>query len=995
MDDLLKEFLAETCEALDVLDTEVVELEQRPDDPALLGSIFRVMHTIKGTCGFLGLPRLESVAHAAEDVLGKVRDGELTLSGEAVSLVLRALDQIKVLVGELDATGAEPEGRDTALIEALHALANGKMAATETPAAEPRKAARPGSLFDRVGGASGLDTASELACTEFLAQAKNAEWFEADMLRVQLGLSTELGPAAQNGNVTGLHELIDGLIESGWSLEDFETLKAAFDKALASLAVDSEDIADLMTFLQPSTAEAVSAEAHAEAPAEIEATTAMAPTAPAGEAKSGKTNGEATAPAASNQTQTLRVNISVLEDLMTMVSELVLTRNQLMQILRGYGDSPFAAPLQRLNQVTGDLQESVMMTRMQPIGNAWGKLPRLVRDLSHELHKKIDLVMIGADTELDRQILESIRDPLTHMVRNSADHGIETVAERLAAGKPEIGKIELSARHEGGHIVVQISDDGRGLPTARIREKAIASGVATEAQMDGMSEQQIQQFIFRAGLSTASAVTNVSGRGVGMDVVRSNIEKIGGVIEFHSEADVGSRFLIKIPLTLAIVSALVVECAGERFAMPQSSVVELVRISRTSSQRVEEIDGQPVYRLRDKLLPLVSLREILDLPEPESGKPVAENGTKAGDGTYFVVSQVGNFVFGIIVDRIFDTEEIVVKPVSRTMRHIQCFSGNTILGDGQVIMILDPNGLAGSIAGSPLVEAAAPTTSREQLHKARDMVSMLVFEVGNEGPKAVPLSLVARLEEADLSKAEAAGERTVLQYRGGLMPLINFEGNPAPRKGKKQILVFVDGKRMLGLVVDKVLDIVEATLNLQLAAGTRSGLLGSAVIAGHSTDVIDTVHYLRQCDSEWFEIETEKPYGEESDCNILLVEDSAFFRNLLKPMLKLAGYHVTVAEHGEAALEICRESQPFDIIVSDIEMPGLSGFDLAHELRQTDAYRNVPLIALSSHASPKDMERARDHGFDEYVTKLDPKALLGMLSKVLSSTTDIRTEEAA
>ncbi|MFZ3033103.1 MAG: chemotaxis protein CheW [Parvibaculum sp.] len=978
MDDLLKEFLAETCEALDVLDTEIVELEQRPDDPALLGSIFRVMHTIKGTCGFLGLPRLESVAHAAEDVLGKVRDGELTLSGDAVSLVLRALDQIKVMVGELDATGAEPEGSDTALIEELHVLASGKMAATETPAAEIKKEARPGSLFDRVGGASGLDTASELACAEFLAQAKNAEWFEADMLRVQLGLSTELGPAAQKGDVTSLHELIDGLIESGWSLEDFETLKSAFGKALASLAVEAEDIGELMCFLQPSMSRA-------------------APAAPVEDAAPAKAKDETAAPAAqaaSNQTQTLRVNISVLEDLMTMVSELVLTRNQLLQILRGYGDSPFAAPLQRLNQVTGDLQESVMMTRMQPIGNAWGKLPRLVRDLSHELHKKIDLVMIGADTELDRQILESIRDPLTHMVRNSADHGIETVAERLAAGKPEMGKIELSARHEGGHIVVQISDDGRGLPTARIREKAIASGVATEAQLDGMSEQQIQQFIFRAGLSTASAVTNVSGRGVGMDVVRSNIEKIGGVIEFHSEAGVGSRFLIKIPLTLAIVSALVVECAGERFAMPQSSVVELVRISRTSSQRVEEIDGQPVYRLRDKLLPLVSLREILDLPEPESGKLLAENGTKAGDGTYFVVSQVGNFVFGIIVDRIFDTEEIVVKPVSRTMRHIQCFSGNTILGDGQVIMILDPNGLAGSIAGSPLVEAAAPTVSREQLHKARDMVSMLVFEVGNEGPKAVPLSLVARLEEADLSKAEAAGERTVLQYRGGLMPLINFEGNPAPRAGKKQILVFVDGKRMLGLVVDKVLDIVEATLNLQLAAGNRPGLLGSAVIAGHSTDVIDTVHYLRQCDSEWFEVETEKPYGEESDCNILLVEDSAFFRNLLKPMLKLAGYHVTVAEHGEAALEICRESPRFDIIVSDIEMPGLSGFELAHELRGSDAYKNVPLIALSSHASPKDMERARDHGFDEYVTKLDPKALLGMLSKVLSSP-DTRSEEAA
>jgi two-component system chemotaxis sensor kinase CheA len=309
-------------------------------------------------------------------------------------------------------------------------------------------------------------------------------------------------------------------------------------------------------------------------------------------------------------------------------------------------------------------------------------------------------------------------------------------------------------------------------------------------------------------------------------------------------------------------------------------------------------------------------------------------------------------------------------------------------------MILDPNGLAGSISGSSLVETAAPPIAEDQMHKSRDMVSMLVFEISGEGPKAVPLSLVARLEEADLSKTEAAGARTVMQYRGGLMPLIDFEGRPAPREGKKQILVFVDGKRMLGLVVDKVIDIVEAVLNLQLSGGNRPGLLGSAVIAGRSTDVIDTVHYLRQCDDEWFEIETEKPYGEEGDCNLLLVEDSAFFRNLLQPMLKLAGYHVTVAEHGEAALEICRNNRPFDVVVSDIEMPGLSGFELAHELRNSEAYRDVPLIALSSHASPKDMERARAHGFNEYMTKLDPKALLGMLTKVLSST-EIRAEEAA
>lgn len=971
MDDLLKEFLAETGEALDLLDSELVELEQRPDDPALLGSIFRVMHTIKGTCGFLGLPRLEAVAHAAEDVLGRVRDGTLTLSQDAVSLVLRALDRIKLLVAELGSSGGEPEGNDADLIESLSRLANSPASQSSEPApatAEKMHDAKPaGKLFDRVGGASAIDAACEMACIDFLSQTKLPGGVDSDMLRVQAALTGGLSAAAQGVAGVDIHQVVDCLVENGWADEDLAILKDGLRKALSSFSVGDADITQLLAFICPTQ---VPHPQTAAAPVPLHVEDKPDPKA---EELAAANHG------AASQTQTLRVNISVLEDLMTMVSELVLTRNQLLQILRGYGDSPFAAPLQRLNQVTGDLQESVMMTRMQPIGNAWGKLPRLVRDLSQELNKKIELVMVGAETELDRQILESIRDPLTHMVRNSADHGIETVSERLAAGKPECGTIRLSARHEGGHIVVQISDDGRGLPTARIREKVIASGLATEAQLDAMSEQQIQQFIFRAGLSTASAVTNVSGRGVGMDVVRSNIERIGGVIEFHSEAGVGSRFLIKIPLTLAIVSALIVECAGERFAMPQSSVVELVRISRSSSQSVEEINGRPVYRLRDKLLPLVSLREILDLPSPSGGK------IETGDGTYFVVSQVGNFVFGIVVDHIFDTEEIVVKPVSRTMRHIPCFSGTTILGDGQVIMILDPNGLAGSIAGSPHVEAAAPSVVADHQLRARDAVPMLVFQAGVGGPKAVPLSLIARLEEADLATAEQAGDRTVLQYRGGLMPLIDFDGQPSPRVGKRQILVFVDGGRMLGLVVDKVLDIVEATLNLQLAAGTHPGLLGSAVIAGHSTDVIDTVHYLRRSDADWFEVETEKPYGDDGDCNILLVEDSAFFRNLLMPMLKMAGYHVTVAEHGEAALKICRNSKPFDVIVSDIEMPGLSGFDLARELQRDSQTSGVPLIALSSHASPKDIERAMSQGFSEYVTKIDPKALLTTLSKVLSS----------
>lgn len=987
MDDLLKDFLAETSESLDLLDSEIVELEQRPGDPALLGSIFRVMHTIKGTCGFLGLPRLEAVAHAAEDVLGRVRDGELSVSHDVISQVLIALDRIKELVGLLGETGVEPEGEDREIIAALRAIASGEAAAPAKAAHNEQKEEAPGrkgSLFERAGGASGIDTACELACAGFIAKSEEGATLEPEMLKLQFALAKGFEVALEKTPGIDIADVLTCLKENGWTKEDIALLEVELGTAFRTLGVEDDDVVSLLAHLHRGDVP------EPEVQAEV-----LPPEKPAAAEKPQAVTEKHDA--AHGQNQTLRVNINVLEDLMTLVSELVLTRNQLLQIMRSHEETPFAAPLQRLNQVTTELQESVMMTRMQPIGNAWGKLPRLVRDLSQELGKKIELTMTGADTELDRQILESIRDPLTHMVRNSADHGIEMPHERVAAGKPEYGTIELAARHEGGHIVVIISDDGRGLPTSRIREKVVANGLATESQLDGMSEQQIQQFIFRPGFSTAAAVTSVSGRGVGMDVVRNNIEKIGGIIEFHSTEGIGSRFVIKIPLTLAIVSALIVECEGERFALPQNSVVELVRINRAATKGLENINGRPVYRLRDRLLPLVSLSEILGLPDSPDSPDSDETGPQErdpSDSTYVVVSQVGAFVFGIIVDRVFDTEEIVVKPVSRCMRHISCFSGTTILGDGRVIMILDPNGLASAVSSSPHAEAAALTAKAGGGGVQRnEAISMLVFEARDGGPKAVPLSLVARLEEKDLATAEKAGSRTVLQYRGGLMPLIDLDGKPAERQGKKPILVFVDEDRMLGLVVDRVVDIVEAPLDLHLAGGARPGILGSAIIAGNATDIIDTVHYLRQSDADWFDVKTESPFGNEGERHVLLVEDSAFFRNLLIPMLTIAGYSVTVAEHAEAAISLCKDGASFDVIVSDIEMPGLSGFDLVRQLRADKRLSDVPIVALSSHANSRDIERGMEAGFTDYVTKLDPKALLNVLSR--TSTAEMPREASA
>lgn len=878
MDDLLREFLMETNEGLALLDTELVELEQRPNDKNLLSSIFRIVHTIKGTCGFIGLPRLEKVAHAAENVLGMFRDGKLNVTPDAVTLILNSIDQIKYLLAEIEANQTEPAGEDGELIDRLNRWAAGDFSTSASTAT--------------------VSDDEEVAVVE---ESKIAMEFS----------TAETTPVMEAAHDVQ-HQATASLVPAGAT----ETAGAAAGDGKASIA-----------------------------------------------------------------DQSIRVGVDVLENLMNTVSELVLTRNQLLQIMRTQKDSDFTASLQRLNLVTSELQEGVMKTRMQPIGNAWQKLPRIVRDLAHELGKKIDLVMVGQETELDRQVLELIKDPLTHMVRNSADHGLERREDRAAAGKPETGRITLSAFHEGGHIIIQIADDGKGLPLDLIKQKAIKNGLATESELSTMSDAQIYQFIFKAGFSTAAAITSVSGRGVGMDVVRTNIEKIGGTIELASKVGKGSTFTIKIPLTLAIVNALIIGCGDEKFAVPQLAVSELVRTKPGSDLQIEHLNETPVLRLRNRLLPLVSLRNMLRLGE-----------TTNEDSTFVIVTHVGNSTFGIMVDRVYDTEEIVVKPVAPVLRTVGLFSGNTILGDGSVIMILDPNGIANN-AG----EIFSTKQSHEQQQVAtnsrtsQDALPMLLFnagsETGGEAPKAVPLSLIARLEEINLADTEFTNGMLVVQYRGHLMPLMTLDGKiPESREGAQPVLVFADRDRQMGLVVNQIIDIVEEKLNVEFSGngtGVTSGLLGSAIIAGKATEVIDAGYYISRAYKDWFNVEGDGGFEEENTKRILLVDDSLFFRNLLSPLLSVAGYVVTTATSPSEALALAEKGEQFELIVSDIEMPEMSGFEFAQAVRAGTIWQDVPMVALSSHATAKDLDRGREAGFTDYIAKFDREALLQSIQRIL------------
>ncbi|MFX4222717.1 MAG: chemotaxis protein CheW [Thalassobaculum sp.] len=911
MDELLSEFLTETAEGLAELDVEIVKLEQNPNDAGLIASIFRIVHTIKGTCGFIGLPRLETVAHAAENVLGKYRDKELEVTQTSVTVILASLDRIKSILAHIEATEQEPEGSDDDLIAQLNELAEGRV--PEAAAAAPASAA--------------TDDAPVEAPTEAPAE---------DDLDASVPGEDVIG--TRPGEVP-LDELERAFMEAPGP-EEAETA----DEPKAE-----EPKADLPA--APAAVPAISEKAQESATAEPM---------PVAESKAASQN--------------IRVNVELLENLMTMVSELVLTRNQLLQIARSNGQEieGFSVPLQRLSQVTSELQEGVMKTRMQPIGNAWSKLPRIVRDLALELNKKIELVMQGADTELDRQVLEMIKDPLTHMVRNSADHGVEDPATRLAFGKSESGHIRLNAYHEGGHIIIEIADDGKGIDADKIRAKAIEKNVVSATDAANMSDQQILQLIFKAGFSTAEKVTSVSGRGVGMDVVKTNIEKIGGTVDLTSQVGKGSVFKIKIPLTLAIVSALIVASSGERFAIPQLSVLELVKTTADGPNRIETVQGTRVMRLRDRLLPLVSLRTLLRLDEDTTEESACE--------TFVVVMQVGTYSFGLLVDKVFDTEEIVVKPVAPVLRDLTVFSGNTILGDGSVIMILDPNGIAQE-TGEVVVPDQADYDEADQFDMSLEAQTLLLFKSGEDGPKAVPLSLVARIEMLELKTVEHSEGRPLVQYRGSLMPLVLCKGaKPLEHEGQRPALVFTDDGKSMGLVVDEILDVVEDRIDVTIAPD-GAGMMGSAIIKEKATDIVDAGFYLTEAFGDWFR-HSRPGASNVSKRRLLLVDDSAFFRNLMTPLLATSGYKVVPVDSAQKALDLCERGATFDLIVTDIEMPDMDGFTFAEKLKETE-WAEIPVVALSSRTTDQDLERGHQVGFADYVAKSDREALLDALPELL------------
>jgi two-component system, chemotaxis family, sensor kinase CheA len=811
-DDIVKEFLLESYENLDQLDRDFVALEKDPHSRELLGGVFRTIHTIKGTCGFLGFHRLEAVAHAGESVLSLLREGALSLDPQLTSELLAMVDAVRAILDRIESNGEEGNETYDAVIETL----------LRVQAAAPPRASQPLSLSDFAPARGATSNfAAPAAAADGAAEAANVPAAKdetpappppdevtpappsiARPATTQAGESPRISTSADA-------RLFDHLIQSG-RLDPDQLALAERQQLQGDPRRIGEILVDHGVLDSHEVLEALVAHHENQGATVVDGT--------------------------------VRVDVRVLDRLVTLVSELVLARNQILQYIASHDFSALPATSQRLNLITTELQEGIMKTRMQPIGNLWNKLPRLVRDVASACNKEVRLEVEGRETELDKTVLEAIRDPLMHLVRNAIDHGIEGREIRSACRKNIEGRVLLRAYHEGGLVYIEISDDGAGLPIERIRRKALERKLVTPERAAMFGDRDWANLIFMPGFSTSQSVTSISGRGVGMDVVKTNIERIGGTVDIQTQPTIGTTVYLKIPLTLAIVPALIVTDDGERFAIPQAVLQELLRIAPAQvPHTVEWVHEAPVMRLRDHLLPLVFLRELLHERQAFTATSLA---SRDGLALHVVVLNADSRTFGLVVDEVNIAEEIVVKPLVEPLKNVGVLAGATILGDGRVGLILDIPGVARAASVSttahrlitPALPGAGVTARRGQ--------ALLVVEVRKGWRVAVPLARVARIEEFWRENIEKSGPHDVVQYRGGIMPVLSLaklldpQGLEAAKSLRVPAVVFEHHDACIAVSVNSIIDVTEDDPALQPVHG-RPGIAAAAVLQDRVVDMLD------------------------------------------------------------------------------------------------------------------------------------------------------------
>ena len=876
LDRVLRDFVMESQENLERLDHEFVALEQDPSNADLLGDIFRIIHTIKGSAGFLSLVNLEQVSHHAEDVLSKLREGALRLNSDITTVLLSAVDTIKSILLAIEKTGLEGEHQIEPVLTALKSIAEKSRNVSDEP--------KP----------------SRLSAAEKTAPpAKSVRQPE-----------TPPNNHLQEDSRTP----IPGDLSSKSASEIIERTLSSVEESR------------------------------------------------------------------------IHVDVALLDQLMNLTAELVLARNQVVQLSAKSEEKNLRPIAQRMNVVVTELQETVMKTRMQPIKKVFGMFPRLVRDLSMMQGKNVQLVMEGQATELDKTLIEAIKDPLTHLVRNSIDHGVEASSVRERLGKPPTAKIQIRAFHDAGLVHIEVSDDGAGIDLQRVKAKAIQQGLVTPQQAEEMSERQLISLIFRPGFSTAEQITKISGRGVGMDVVKRNLDRIGGTIDVQTEPHKGTTMKLRVPITLAIIPVLIVVAGKQRFAIPQVNLEELIMLQTDAdqSQAIERIYGAEVYRLRGELLPIIRLRDIFAMPQAEEASENLLN---------IVVLSAGELHFGLVVDDVGDTEEIVVKPLSSHIKQLRFYDGATIMGDGGISLILNTAGLFSSVQlstdeikkaeqqSSDHIETMNETDSRE--HRQ----TIVLFRVGNNEYYGVPLAFVIRLEEFSASQIEYSGGREVMQYRHEILPLIRLEQYfnipEVPPQEILSLIVFAVEKQ-IGLVVSEIVNTVEIDTHIDTETFKQKGILGSTIIEGHSVMILDIHGLIELAYPTWYKKFFVSKINEEerNKIDVLIVEDSMFFLNIEKSYLEAAGYHVITAINGKDAQEKLA-AHHVDVVVTDLDMPYCNGFELTRIIRSTPEWKHLPVMALTSLSGEEDRRHGFEVGIDEYQIKLDREEVLKSLETVL------------
>jgi two-component system chemotaxis sensor kinase CheA len=692
------------------------------------------------------------------------------------------------------------------------------------------------------------------------------------------------------------------------------------------------------------------------------------------------------APAASVSSveSTVRLNVTLLDSLMTLAGELVLSRNQLNESVARQDERGIRLGAQRIHLVTSELQEAVTMTRMQPVGNVFSKFPRLVRDLARDLGKEVQLKIEGAEVELDKTLLEGLSDPLTHMVRNSVDHGIESPATRAAAGKPRTGTITLKAAHQAGQVVIEISDDGKGLDAEKVAASAVNKGLITREMLQTMSEREKMALIMLPGVSTAEKLSDVSGRGVGMDVVKTNLDKLGGKIDIDSKPGRGTTFRIKLPLTLAIIPSLLISHRGERFAIPQVNVGELIRVrAEQVKDRIDRVGDAEVLILRDRLVPLVRLSEVLKLEREES----------AGAACNIILVDTGAFEYGLVVEKLHDTVEIVVKPLGRHLKLLPDYAGATILGDGRVAVILDIAGLA---ARAGLTAAAAQAVSRTEAANREascegETYALLLFENAPGEACAVPIYMVSRIERVRPAQIEYLGGRRTMQHRGVSLPVVALSdvakvGQLAESQAWV-VIVFEHAGRPIGLLAAEPLDMIETRIAVDRVTLRQRGIGGSTVLKGKTTLIVDILELAGDAvpaPAETAQTAAESEAQSAAAPTVLLAEDSDFFRGQIKRLIEAVGYNVLAAEDGQAAWELLdQHAGEIAAVATDIEMPRMGGLDLTRRIRADARFRDLPVIAVSTLAGDEEIARGMAAGVTEYRVKLNKDEVIDSIRRAV------------